>query len=247
MKLTSPGADLTVYGGDFNTEPGDVPYSILRSLAGLEDSWLSSHGQETGGHTCGTVTNSFTTEAERRESPRGKRIDYILYSAGRGRSCYPTSCSLPLPSTIPASLAALASSSCSYSDHEAVTAVLQLQEGATVGAGGDNGHTPPCSETTIALAQDLLSAALLTVASDQKRYSLLAVVAAILWVATFSSLLLPDCLLFSLLLFATRLLLALCCLYWLVMASLWSRREQHALQGGQATLRLLQGRGYGAC
>ena len=30
VKLTSPGADLTIYAGDFNTEPGDVPYRILR-------------------------------------------------------------------------------------------------------------------------------------------------------------------------------------------------------------------------
>ena len=30
VKLTAPGADLTIYAGDFNTEPGDVPYRILR-------------------------------------------------------------------------------------------------------------------------------------------------------------------------------------------------------------------------
>ena len=30
VKLTSPGADLTIYAGDFNTEPVDVPYRILR-------------------------------------------------------------------------------------------------------------------------------------------------------------------------------------------------------------------------
>ena len=33
VKLTSPGADLTIYAGDFNTEPGDVPYRILRYVA----------------------------------------------------------------------------------------------------------------------------------------------------------------------------------------------------------------------
>ena len=30
VKLTAPGADLTIYAGDFNTVPGDVPYRILR-------------------------------------------------------------------------------------------------------------------------------------------------------------------------------------------------------------------------
>ena len=85
-----------------------------------------------------------STIAEQKEYPRGKRIDYILHSAGRGRNCKVTQlstclkfnpcreiipwrkftqrnrfqvleCSLPLPPAIPASLAALVGTACSYS------------------------------------------------------------------------------------------------------------------------------------
>ena len=81
MKLTSPGADLTIYAGDFNTEPGDVPYRILRFMTdisccieitktsgdmlgcrcvgGLEDAWEASQGTAGGGETCGTPQNTY--------------------------------------------------------------------------------------------------------------------------------------------------------------------------------------------
>ena len=32
IKLTTSGADLTIYAGDFNTEPTDNPYAIFRSV-----------------------------------------------------------------------------------------------------------------------------------------------------------------------------------------------------------------------
>ena len=82
VKLTSPGADLTIYAGDFNTEPGDVPYRILRfvtvvsnaaryirrtvvmclgcrCVGGLEDAWEASQGTSGGGETCGTPQNTY--------------------------------------------------------------------------------------------------------------------------------------------------------------------------------------------
>ena len=33
------------------------------------------------------ISNLSSTIAEQEEYPRGKRIDYILHSAGRGRNC----------------------------------------------------------------------------------------------------------------------------------------------------------------
>ena len=41
IKLTSSAADLTIYGGDFNTEPSSLPYRILRNVATLKDAWES--------------------------------------------------------------------------------------------------------------------------------------------------------------------------------------------------------------
>ena len=88
VKLTSPGADLTIYAGDFNTEPGDVPYRILRfcdynlnaalyrmciiqgrrsvvemlscrCVGGLGDAWEAGQGAAGGGETCGTPQNTY--------------------------------------------------------------------------------------------------------------------------------------------------------------------------------------------
>ena len=41
IKLASSSADLTIYAGDFNTEPFSLPYRILRNVATLEDAWES--------------------------------------------------------------------------------------------------------------------------------------------------------------------------------------------------------------
>ena len=60
IKLTSSGADLTIYAGDFNTEPVDVPYWLLRSVGQLHDCWLECHDTESvEGHTCDTSYNSY--------------------------------------------------------------------------------------------------------------------------------------------------------------------------------------------
>ena len=42
-------ADLTIYGGDFNTEPDSVPYKLLRGVSNLSDAWVEN-GDETGWH-----------------------------------------------------------------------------------------------------------------------------------------------------------------------------------------------------
>ena len=105
IKLTSSGADLTIYAGDFNTEPVDVPYSLLRSVGSLSDSWVDAHGVD-GGETCGTPYNTYCTINEVEEYPMGKRIDYIMYRAGPDKTVQITECRLPLARRIPASLSA---------------------------------------------------------------------------------------------------------------------------------------------
>ena len=44
IKLTSSAADLTIYAGDFNTEPLSLPYRILRNVATLQDAWEWNYG-----------------------------------------------------------------------------------------------------------------------------------------------------------------------------------------------------------
>lgn len=43
----SSSADLTIYGGDFNTEPTSVPYRLLRAVSNLSDAWVEN-GDEAG-------------------------------------------------------------------------------------------------------------------------------------------------------------------------------------------------------
>ncbi len=45
--LSHSSADLTIYGGDFNTEPNSVPYKLLRAVSNLADAWVEN-GDEAG-------------------------------------------------------------------------------------------------------------------------------------------------------------------------------------------------------
>jgi len=248
VKLTSPGADLTIYAGDFNTEPQDVPYSLLRCLGNLRDSWIEANGPD-GGQTCGTEYNTYCTISERAEYPRGKRIDYIMYTGGHSQPQV-QSCSLPLAHRIPASLAAVSgSSSCSYSDHEAVAALLRVYPHSRPSpqSVGDCKDGRVCSQQTVADALHLLNKAQGQVARDQVTYSLLATTTLLLFLASFLQLTLTDSLLLECLMFFGRLVLILSGLYFLLMSSIFNRRERHALSAGRATLQLLQtNKNYGS-
>lgn len=247
VRLTSPGADLTIYGGDFNTEPGDVPYKLLRCVGNLKDSWEEANGPG-GGHSCGARGNTYSTSAELAEFPLGKRIDYIMYSAGRGRTCRVTMCSLPLPPSIPSSLASLAGQDCSYSDHEAVVATLTVKDQSMGSGDSDTLPLGPCTEETVTAALSLLALAIDTVGRDQLLYSLLTTVTLLAFGATFTQLLVTDSVLLECLMFLLRLLLTLCGLFTLLMATVFNRRERHALRAGRAALLLLQSQrsGYGS-
>ena len=146
INLTSSGADLIIYAGDFNTEPESLPYRILRILGSLNDSWkeftenileADKRKLQTCGSTSESLINSFTivpspsncsTSCIRNGSAsdavlqiEGKRIDYIMYRPGRNVSVKVHNSSLPLPATIP-------SQNFSFSDHEALDAIFTLKK-----------------------------------------------------------------------------------------------------------------------
>ncbi len=101
IRLSSSSADFTLYAGDFNTEPVDVPYKMLRSVALLSDAWVDVHGPDCDGgedgRTCGTDANSFHVPADR----GGKRIDYIMHRTGPNVQSKVVQCELPLPNKVP--------------------------------------------------------------------------------------------------------------------------------------------------
>lgn len=49
IKLASSSADLTIYGGDFNTEPTSVPYKLVRRITPMIDAWAEVHGDNRAG------------------------------------------------------------------------------------------------------------------------------------------------------------------------------------------------------
>merc|ERR1719239_1755480 len=135
------------------------------------------------------------------------------------RNCRVLKCSLPLPPAIPASFASLVGTSCSYSDHEAVSAVLRVSssrvDDTLVGAMGDFSSRRPThmAEDAVGEGLQLVNAALRSVASHQKSYLVLAVLAFLAFVATFAQILLLDSWLLGLGLFLLRFALVLFGLY----------------------------------
>uniref|UniRef100_A0A0K2TGK4 sphingomyelin phosphodiesterase n=1 Tax=Lepeophtheirus salmonis TaxID=72036 RepID=A0A0K2TGK4_LEPSM len=109
IQLTSASADLTIYAGDFNTEPDKVPLKLLKYITSLKDSWEEVHGSNANeeGATCETYYNSFTPESVKQACPEGKRIDYIMYQAGADTDVVTKDCILPLSKRVPATMGRL--------------------------------------------------------------------------------------------------------------------------------------------
>ncbi|XP_023324936.1 putative neutral sphingomyelinase [Eurytemora carolleeae] len=157
IRLTSCAADLTIYAGDFNSEPTDVPFNILRQVGGLEDSWAVVNGSKEGGGTCGTPYNTYTTSKEKKEAPAGKRIDYILYTSGPKIQVSAVECKLPLPQRIPVSINY---KQLSYSDHEGVAAVLKIEnnQGKSGEQKRQSSEREQCLERATALVKNAVEA-----------------------------------------------------------------------------------------
>ena len=181
IKLTSSGADLTIYAGDFNTESSDVPYGILRTVGQLRDCWTEVHQEgEGGGETCDTVYNSYSS----RDS-RGKRIDYIMYRPGPGRTNVSTnSCILPLDTRIPASYCC----NVSYSDHEALTSLIEVNEKDDERDRDKRKNESLYASRDVILTNsiDVINKAISGTAGDQKIFSIITVIVALLFMSSFT-------------------------------------------------------------
>ena len=193
VKLTSAGADLTIYAGDFNTEPTDPPYKLLRTVSRLRDSWLEVHDSEAGGQTCDTGYNSYSSD------PRGlgKRIDYIMFRPGiEATNVRTVSSQLPLNRRIPASMSALLGREVSYSDHEAVHSILEMSSrgrgDSLVDRNLNTSNKSKLSGETIDKAIELIQRALTKTSFAQKFYLAMFFFITLSFIGTFSQLLDPE-------------------------------------------------------
>ncbi|KAL3116613.1 hypothetical protein niasHT_001360 [Heterodera trifolii] len=86
IRHTSRGADFVVAVGDFNLEPNDLGYHLIKNNAQLFDAWeiqlnLNDSSQESG-MTCERPDNVYTCKFALK-CPNGQRLDYIMYRSGK--------------------------------------------------------------------------------------------------------------------------------------------------------------------
>eukprot|EP00088_Acartia_fossae_P009378 TRINITY_DN14538_c0_g1_i2.p1 TRINITY_DN14538_c0_g1~~TRINITY_DN14538_c0_g1_i2.p1 ORF type:complete len:418 (+),score=69.65 TRINITY_DN14538_c0_g1_i2:24-1256(+) len=243
IKLTSSGADLTIYAGDFNTEPSDNPYALITQVSQLVDCWAELNPEAAergkGGETCATPYNSYTLPEERIEFPQGKRIDYIMYTNGPNTKARTTECRLPLPVRLPSSYEAPVS----YSDHEAVTATILLEdsEGPSDSVKYRRQRSVYCEDRQKCVKESvqLTKAALKAAAWAQWYYGILCAVLLIFFLGSFSAYFLTENFIIDSVVFLVRMLLTLGIIYTLLMASILNKKERNALLGAKHTLELM--------
>lgn len=239
IKLSSSSADLTVYAGDFNTEPKDIPYQIVRHVTPLRDAWVDANGVE-GGETSETPSNSFTPRSSLKESPQGKRIDYIMYSSGPNISAETIYCNLPLPDRVPGK-------TISYSDHEGVAARIRIKRNPeTKMSNRDFVRMQtmvdlPSKNACVRDAIKILEASLKSVKLGRILYLLGALLCFVLLVGAFivPTLLDPTYVAIDIALFVARLILVVSATYLVLMSLLFFRKERHAISGTLACLGLV--------
>uniref|UniRef100_A0A8C4NBP8 sphingomyelin phosphodiesterase n=1 Tax=Eptatretus burgeri TaxID=7764 RepID=A0A8C4NBP8_EPTBU len=133
VRHTSQMADIVLLGGDLNMHPDDLGNRLLRSLTGLRDSFIEAESYEGPQGGCTLIPqNSFTSKHEFYSFPQGIRIDYILF---KGSDKYSINCRA-LQTTQAAD-----GREFPISDHEAVSATLQIQQGTIqcLLSGAENG------------------------------------------------------------------------------------------------------------
>lgn len=84
IRLTSGDANFVILAGDLNIELEDLEYRLLVKTCGLSDAYLmdqSSSPSVIGTSEC--ASNSYTNKTVARKCPEGKRIDHVLFRAGK--------------------------------------------------------------------------------------------------------------------------------------------------------------------
>ena len=268
INLTSSGADLIIYAGDFNTEPQSLPYRILCSLGSLKDSWkeftnnISEDDKKklkTAGSTSESLVNSFTviptssncsaacigngSTSDAVLQIEGKRIDYIMYRPGRNIVVKVKKSSLLLPATIP-------HQNFSFSDHEALDAIISLRRGAknsdienesgkekVVSNEKDMVNVEEAKErhTVIQEAIDVMETALDDISKSKTKYWIFSILCLVLFLASFissgfSHLTRLERIALDLCLFFPRMLLVAGFIIYLLMGLLFSKREKNSIK-----------------
>lgn len=123
VRHTSRDADLLILTGDFNIEPEDLGYHLIKTVGNLRDSWIdrkiNSENKKSTGMTCDRPDNCFTKKSALKETPNGKRLDYIMYQSIQKHFSliFCDNCFDIIPGT----------KKINYSDHLGVYAIFKLE------------------------------------------------------------------------------------------------------------------------
>lgn len=240
LNLTSGATDLTLYCGDFNTEPSSVPYRLLRAIVPLADAWMEHSGELWGGETCEVPTNSFTPR--NLKDKQGKRIDYIMYRAGPGVMAETNDFWFPMPEKVP-------DKDYSFSDHEAVASTISIRrpKDKVLLSGPDFrrelsvGNRSECVRA-VKDAIEIVDKSMRTVDSDRFKYIVYSFMIMIALVLTF----IPSVfigvgymLALDIGLFVPRFVLTVFFVIFVLMASLYNRKEKNALKSTKKELQFI--------
>ncbi|XP_060069542.1 putative neutral sphingomyelinase [Ylistrum balloti] len=227
IKLTATKhlCDFVVTAGDFNLQPTDLGYKLLRENAKLRDAWLELNDETDSGKTCDIPSNYFTTPAQLKVCPNGKRLDYILFRNNEGTSVEVVNCQV--------TMGKIPGHPYNYSDHEGVGATLNISKGNN--APHDNGD-PTRLEPLLSEAKSLIERGIGKVSSNSQFYTILAIISVCL-LYMLSSLDIPP----WLGLFRGMLLVALTLLFGFCIwnKAILSRIETHGLMATKNDIRNL--------
>ncbi|XP_033740259.1 putative neutral sphingomyelinase [Pecten maximus] len=166
IKLTATKhlCDFVITAGDFNLQPTDLGYKILRENAQLRDSWLELNDETDSGMTCDISSNYFTSPSQLQMFPKGKRLDYILVRNNEGTSVEVVNCQV--------TMGKIPGHPYNYSDHEGVSATLSISKSNNAPR---YHHDPSRLNPLLSDAVTLVERGMTKVSSNGQFYTILAV------------------------------------------------------------------------
>uniref|UniRef100_A0AAR5PU77 sphingomyelin phosphodiesterase n=1 Tax=Dendroctonus ponderosae TaxID=77166 RepID=A0AAR5PU77_DENPD len=230
--LTSGSADLIVLAGDLNTEPGDLAYRVILTVSGLVDAYMQTGSiSDDRFATNESLRNSYTPSSLIKDKIVGKRIDYVMYHPGPNVKVELKSYALPLPDRVP-------KQSFSYSDHEAILVELSLSRDSKSSKNcPDEAAKKLVLEECVALCKEALK-------SISKTKILYWTAVLLLFLLFLASLIVPAVVSVKMIddypvIFGVfRIIFTALVLFFILMATLWSRIEMHGVLSGKLAMEM---------
>ncbi|XP_039440252.1 putative neutral sphingomyelinase [Culex pipiens pallens] len=241
IESTQGNGVLQVLAGDLNTEPGDLAYRVLQTCSRLTDSADKKMYASGDLNTNEIARNSYTDPEAAKKSPKGKRIDYIMYRFGSHYEGKLLEHRLPLPDRIPGK-------DISYSDHEAVYAKIIMKKTSSTSAihhlmscSGKSDQGDSCEnsdqESILALRESIVicNESLKQLESHRRSYTLMAI-AVIVVLLNMIELEAPYGLKTAYLLL--KFLLCGFIIFFVFMATIWNVMERHGILAGKLSMEI---------